>query len=129
MVQEKALLFARELQIPETEFKASKGWLSRFRDRHNISFQTVCGESGSVSPETVTEWKEKLPEIVSGYEPKDMYNLDETGLNFRAVPDKTLHVSGEKSSGGKKSKDRITVMLCVNMTEDFEKPLVIGKLY
>ena len=36
-------------------------------------------------------------------------------------------LEGEKYSSGKKSKERLTVMLCVNMCGEFEKPLVIGK--
>lgn len=34
---------------------------------------------------------------------------------------------GEDYSSGKKSKERLTVMLSVNMLGDFEKSLVIGK--
>ena len=41
--------------------------------------------------------------------------------------DITLSVRCEPCSGGKKSKDRLTVCLCVNMEGEFEKPLVIGK--
>uniref|UniRef100_A0ABM0MZN5 Tigger transposable element-derived protein 4-like n=1 Tax=Saccoglossus kowalevskii TaxID=10224 RepID=A0ABM0MZN5_SACKO len=40
---------------------------------------------------------------------------------------KTLFVKGEQCRGGKKSKERLTVMLCANMVGDKEKPLVIGK--
>ena len=57
----------------------------------------------------------------------DIYNMDETGLYFRSLPDKSLNICGEDCKGGKKSKDRITVSLCVNMEGDFEKPLVIGR--
>ncbi|XP_045174463.2 tigger transposable element-derived protein 6-like [Mercenaria mercenaria] len=127
MLQEKALIYAKELGISEDDFKASKGWLNRFRDRHNISFQTGCGESGSVSSETIEQWKSKLPDIVKDYDKRDIYNMDETGLYFRALSDKTLCVRGDEFKGGKRSKDRLTVMLCTNMNGDFEKPLVIGK--
>ncbi|XP_060570902.1 tigger transposable element-derived protein 6-like [Ruditapes philippinarum] len=115
MLQEKALMYAKELRISEADFKASKGWLNRFRDRHNISFQTVCGESGSVSSETVQQWKDKVPDMIKGYDKCDIYNMDETGLYFRALPDKTLCVRGEDIKGGKRSKDRLTVMLCSNI--------------
>ena len=64
---------------------------------------------------------------MAGYEPRNIYNMDETGLFYRALPDKTLRVKGEACSGGKKSKDRITLALCVNMEAEFEKLLVIGK--
>ena len=65
MLQEKSQMFAKDLGIPECEFKASKGWLNRFRDRHNITFSTIGGESGSVHRETVAQCLERVPEIVS----------------------------------------------------------------
>ena len=64
---------------------------------------------------------------MKGYEPRDIYNMDETGLFYRTLPDRTLSIKGDECKGGKKSKDRITVSLCVNMVGDFEKPLVIGR--
>lgn len=68
-----------------------------------------------------------MPDIIKDYKPSDIYNMDETGLLFRALPDKTLSIRGDDCKGGKRSKDRLTVMLCVNMEGKFEKPLVIGK--
>ena len=56
--------------------------LDRFRKRHNITFGPVCGERGSVDNSTVTSWKEKLPTILEGYAPRDIYNMDEKGLFF-----------------------------------------------
>ncbi|XP_070551006.1 tigger transposable element-derived protein 6-like [Ptychodera flava] len=53
--------------------------------------------------------------------------MDETGLFFRCTTDKSLHVKGEDCSGGKKSKERLTLMLCANMAGEKEKPLIIGK--
>jgi hypothetical protein len=39
------------------EFKISGGWLDRFKIRHNISFNVMCGESAKVSNESIDEWK------------------------------------------------------------------------
>lgn len=33
---------------------------------------------------------EKLPSMLLGYQPEDIYNADESGLFFRELPDKTL---------------------------------------
>lgn len=50
-----------------TTFKASNGWLEKWKARHNIKRMVVCGESGEVKGETVESWKERLPEILQGY--------------------------------------------------------------
>ncbi len=44
------------------------------------------------------------------------------------MPDKSLTVEKLDCKGGKKSKERYTVMLCTNWTGDEKpKPVVIGK--
>jgi len=38
-------------------------------------------KSAIVSPETMVDWKsEELPKIIDGYQPKDMFNVDETWI-------------------------------------------------
>jgi hypothetical protein len=53
--------------------------------------------------------------------------MDETGLFYHALPDKSLVVRGTDCAGGKWSKERLTVTVCVNAVGEFEKPIVIGK--
>ena len=62
------------------------------------------------------------------YSPEDIYNVDETGLFYKLLPDRTYTFKGENCHGGKRSKERITLLLGSNMTgTDKLKPLVIGK--
>lgn len=74
-------------------------------------------------------WKQQmLPPLLEGYDPDDIYNLDETGLFFKCLPDKTLAFKGERCHGGKSSKERITVVPICNSTGTHKYPLiVIGK--
>ncbi|CAM4832924.1 unnamed protein product [Rotaria magnacalcarata] len=110
------------------DFKASNGWLEKFQIRHNIHYRVISGESASVDLTTVEEWKKRLPLRIDQYDPHDVYNADETGLFFKALPDRSLVMAKEKCKGGKKSKERFTVLLCTNMTgTDKLKPLVIGQ--
>jgi hypothetical protein len=109
MIQVKALEFAAELGI--TDFKASNGWLERFRKRHGIKFRSICGESSSVNTETVASWEEKSPSITEGYCPENILNADETGLFFCALPDKMLCFKGKSCACGKVAKERLTVSL------------------
>jgi hypothetical protein len=67
--------------------------------------------------------------LLLNYTPDNIYNADETGLYFRALPDST-YVEKElrnQSCGIKTVKDRITVLICCSMTEVKKQPLIIGK--
>lgn len=78
LLQEQARKFSSQLN--NDSFKASNGWLESYRKRHNISFGLMSGERGDVNTDTVNDWKEKLKLICKGYEPKNIFNIDETGL-------------------------------------------------
>jgi hypothetical protein len=109
-------------------FSASSGLLSRFKDRHGQNFKKLAGESTEVSVKSTDAWLQSLPSLLEGYEPRDAYNADKTGLFFNVLPDRTLAYKGETCHGGKHSKDRLTVLLCVN-SDGSEKQvlIVIGK--
>ena len=64
----------------------------------------ICGESGDVEGATVESWKECLPEIVQGYEKDDIWNMDETGLFWRALSDKGFGQKSKQCKGGKKNE-------------------------
>ena len=71
MIQEKGVIFAKELNTEN--FQASDGWLRRWKERNDISFKTVSGESKSVTPEMVNAWSEmSLPTLLSKYDLKDI---------------------------------------------------------
>ena len=55
----------------------------------------VNGESADVRGKTVDSWKERLPEIVKGYAKEDIWNMDETGVFWQALPERGF---GQKGS-------------------------------
>jgi hypothetical protein len=66
----------------------------------------VCGEAKHVDGSVVSEYKPKLLQLISPYEPENIY-IYETGLFFWALPSKSLAVKGEKCTGGKMSKENL----------------------
>ena len=118
---------AVKLGIPMGEFKCSNGWLERFKERHGISFKRICGEEKSVDTESdqMDEWHRSLSMIMKEYTPDDIYNAEETGIFFRCMPDKTLEFKNIDCHGGKQSKERITGLVCANMSGTDKRPLLI----
>ena len=91
--------------------------------------QAVVGEGGDVDLNVVNEWTENvLPSLLADYDESDIYNADETGFFYQMQPNKTLHFRGERCTGGKQSKERLSVLVGAHMagTEKL-KILVIGK--
>ena len=125
ILQSKALQFAEELDVED--FRASNGWLDAWKKRYNIKQFKISGESAGVNMALVDDYKSRIPGITSGYQLEDIFNCDETGLFYRALPDKTLAQRKQAVKGGKCSKDRLTVLLCCSCTGEKLKPLVIGK--
>ena len=67
-----------------------------------MSFKAIAGEEKSVTPEMTSSWWETyLPTILSRCDLKDIYNADEFGLFYQALPTKTMELKGEKCTGGK----------------------------
>lgn len=128
MLKAKAVQLALQLNIDDEDFKCSDGWLNRFKARKGISLHKISGESESVNKEAVNSWQPILASILDRYKPSDVYNADESGLFYNLLPDRTLAVRNDPCKGGKRSKERLTVLLCANMDgSDKLKPYVIGK--
>ena len=72
------------------ELKWSTGWLEGFKSHNNIRKRKQHGEAALVNTEGAEDRMIELQEIVAPYPPKDVYNMDETGLFWRATPDTTL---------------------------------------
>lgn len=124
-IKEKAKSFAQSLGIEG--FSASEGWLSNFKKRNGITSKKMSRESTNVDNSLSTEWIEKLKKLQLGYDPRDIFSTDETGLFFKCLPHQTLKLKSEKCHGGEMSKERITVLLACNMDGSQKlKPLVIG---
>lgn len=132
ILQEKAIKFYDELKDEgESGFTASNGWLDRWKQRYGVKQLSICGEKLSGDPNSVGEFKIKFQELIEkeGLTGDQIYNCDETGLNYRMLPAKSLALKTEKSAPGyKKSKERVTILACSNATGEHKMKLaMIGK--
>jgi hypothetical protein len=70
-----------------------------------------------------------MKQLLLNYTSDNIYNADETGLYFHALPDST-YVEKELCSQTcdiKIIKDRVNVLICCSITGVKKQPLIIGK--
>ena len=127
VLRSKAEEFA--VRLVKRDFVATEGWLSRWKARHQIKAKRAHGEKSSADFEGAELWVSTvLPQLLLEYIPENIYNADEIGLYYRATPDSSLCYKYEQLSGSKRAKERITILLCANMTgKDKLKLLMISK--
>jgi hypothetical protein len=132
IIKQKACAFRDNLGIQN--FKASDGWLAKFKKRHHIRSYLKSGEGQSAPIETLDEERIRLQEVINQYDLNDVFNCDETGKEYDACdfdlfilmfacllalywqlePSRTLAMA--PVIGVKKSKNRATLLLTCNAT-------------
>ncbi|KAJ5981088.1 hypothetical protein N7481_008386 [Penicillium waksmanii] len=100
----------------------SDGWLSRFKRRYAIKWHTFHGEAVSV-PDSIHNEMKAVQVICNEYLPDDIYNMDETCLYWRRMPNGGL--ASEGRPGQKRDKTRVTVVVASNATGSDRLPLWI----
>lgn len=102
MLKEEALEIKEKLQNSDFDnFSASDGWLDRWKTTYSVKERRIVGEAGDVSTETVTSWMERIKELVEGYSLENIWNMDESGCFFKALPAKGLVKKENKQKVGK----------------------------
>lgn len=111
------------------DFKASRGWFERFKKRTGIHNVTRHGEASSANEKEADAFVKEFNAFVKkeGYVPQQIFNVDETGLFWKKLPNRTYITKEEKSlPGHKPMKDRLTLVLCGNASGDCRiKPMLI----
>lgn len=107
--------------LGDKEFKCSRGWIDRFKQRYGIKFEKM---NESVDSKEKENWlKNVWPKLRKGYTDDQIYCAKETGIFFRLLPDQMPKLRNDEQF----AKDRISVLLCTNMTgTDKMKLLVVG---
>ncbi len=71
----------------DKQLSLSEGWLARLKDRHDLRSIKRHREAASVDAKTVAAEREHIHKIIKerGFQPRDIYNMDETGLFYQYV--------------------------------------------
>ena len=65
--KEEARSIKQSLNLPELDvFKASEGWLDKWKLSHGIKEKQISSESLDVSQTTVESWMEQIKELCKG---------------------------------------------------------------
>ncbi|XP_044014026.1 jerky protein homolog-like [Aphidius gifuensis] len=121
------------LSGPLLKSRSYNGWLDKWKKRHHIRNITLSGEKKSADYDAATEYRDKFHQIIQdqGLTADQVFNADETGVNYRQMPRRSLAVKEEVgTSGFKIQKERITAMAAMmcNASGTIKLPLVvIGK--
>jgi hypothetical protein len=112
--------------LGKDDFKGSNGWLRKFKRDTKIKRKKIVGEGGLVDEQTIDDWKLYLNDLIKDYDINDIFNADELGLFYCAMPEYTYTYKNLRADYFKSAKKRITILLCSNWsgTEKI-KPLVI----
>jgi hypothetical protein len=112
LLRQKALTFAEYFGISAEEFKASNGWVTRFKARAGLRNVRLQGEAESAPIHLLPQFRQELHEVLAQYEPQDIFNADESGLYYRM--DSCTTIANASRKGKKKDKTRITIMCTAN---------------
>lgn len=121
MIKERARTFyqkiASQCAIVPHPFSASDGWLSDFCKRNDLHSYKIYGESAQVDKDQVDKFKLFLDATIKmeDYAPEQIWNFDETGLNWVKFPERTFSSKADSKKkelkGQKDEKPRVTLLL------------------
>ena len=80
-----------------TSFNVSHGLFHRFKARANLHSINVSGEAADANIPAAREFPEMLQEIIDEgtYLPKQVFNVDETGLYWKRMPGQSYTKGGK----------------------------------
>lgn len=112
-----------------SNFKASRGWFDRYKSRAGLHNIKLTGESASADKEAADKFVRTFAEIVDAgnYSAHQIFNVDETGLFWKKMPERTYLAKEENvAPGHKAAKDRLTLLLGGNAAGDCKlKPMLV----
>ncbi len=129
--QESSFLTDHEvMKMKECQF--SQSWGIKLAQKNGWRSKKLHGEAESVDVEKATPEIDKICTLIAEYDLDHVYNMDETGLFFKCLPNRSyLKKEDFKDARGSKlmkAKDRVTIYVCTNADGTDKVPLsMIGK--
>ena len=108
------------------DFRAGDCWSLKFRKRHDIKHLSINGKEDNIESTEIHTGRVQVKDSVAGYEPQNIFNVDETGLFYRQLPGMAQVLGGSLHKEVTMSKDRITIMLrCSSISEKFPPFIIV----
>ncbi|XP_045110013.1 tigger transposable element-derived protein 1-like [Portunus trituberculatus] len=125
LIKAKAVLIYETIEREKKPFIASNGWFNNFQKRYGFQNLKMVGEASSADAQAAVEYPAVLQKIIEDgdYSPKQVFNIDETGLYWKKLPNRT-YISKEEAStpGFKASKDWLTRVKIMEEAEGAAAP-------
>ena len=125
--------FLKDTEMKEMKrFAASQSWSSKMALQNGWRSKVLHGEAGGVDKDAIAGEISDLRKLVAEYDPENVYNMDETGLFFKCLPNRSYvdeeNIKEARGTKLMKAKDRVTVYVTTNATGNDLVPLsMIGK--
>ncbi|XP_069157462.1 uncharacterized protein [Procambarus clarkii] len=135
---------ATEISATESADSSTNAWFSNALPNVNVAStaetqdplnkwfpETVVGEheepSASIPVEDLTStwFYSTVPSLLKDYKPRDIFSASEAALFYNLLPDKSLAMKGEDGHKWTWVKERLTLMVAVNMDGSEKLPLVV----
>lgn len=125
-LKEKALNLNDELQ-GSPSFKASEGWLTRFKSRYQIGPILKGSQKVPSDFEICKKFLANFTTLVEEtcFKHYQIYNVDETSLIWRSMPGNVLEGYFQSEEDFDQSKERVIIITCCNASGSHKVPLFI----
>ncbi|XP_067663159.1 jerky protein homolog-like [Haliotis asinina] len=124
VITRKATYFDQKLNGENTKFKASSGWLFRFKQRCGIEHLHAELDLNAVMQKDISSFQEKLKAHIreKGLAEHQIYYACEVRLSWKSLP---VRIAQMMKSDMLSAKERLTFLLCVNGTGSHKLPLLV----
>lgn len=124
VITRKAAYFDHKLNGENTKFKASSGWLFRFKQRCGIEHLHAELDLNAVMQKDISSFQEKLKAHIREKELAEhqIYYACEVRLSWKSLP---VRIAQMMKSDVLSAKERLTFLLCVNGTGSHKLPLLV----